>query len=183
MNELDLKSKIESLLFYKGEPMNIKNIAKILSVSEDDVKTAIAELSDSKSGTGLCIVNSGDEYELCTTPSASVFLEELRREEVTKDLSKATLDTLSIILYKSGVTRSEIDYIRGVNSGFILRNLMIRGLIEKGIDPNDSRRAVYKPTIEVLRFMGVTNIEELPRYSEVVSEIQKALNNQVDTNE
>jgi segregation and condensation protein B len=182
MNELNLQSKIESLLFYKGEPMSLANIAKVLSVSVNEVEQSIKDLSESKKGTGLCIVNMGDQYELCTSPDASVFLEALRKEELTKELSKATLDTLSIILYKNNVTRSEIDYIRGVNSSFILRNLLIRGLIEKGVDPSDSRRVVYKPTIDTLRFMGVDNIQDLPRYNEVVNEIQKALNNQ-NTNE
>lgn len=183
MNELNLKSKIEALLFYKGEPMSIANIAKLLSVSEEETQIAVGQLSEEKQGTGLCVMHINGQYQLGTTPEASTFLEALRREEVTKDLSKATLDTLSIILYKNGVTRSEIDYIRGVNSSFILRNLMIRGLIEKGIDANDSRRAIYKPTIEILRYMGITKIEDLPRYSEIINEIDKALNNQVDTNE
>ncbi len=183
MNEINLKSKIEALLFYKGEPLSIANIAKLLSASEEETQIAVGRLSEEKKGTGLCVMHINDQYQLGTTPEASIFLEALRREELTKDLSKATLDTLSIILYKNGVTRSEIDYIRGVNSSFILRNLLIRGLIEKGIDVNDSRRAIYSPTIDMLKFLGITNIEELPRYNEVVSEIQKALNNEQVNNE
>ena len=70
--------------------------------------------------------------------------------------------TLSIILYKNGVKRSEIDYIRGVNSSFILRALSIRGLVDKVVDPDDNRRFIYKPSFDLLSFMGVTSIKELP---------------------
>jgi segregation and condensation protein B len=90
-------------------------------------------------------------------------------------LTKSSLETLSIVLYKNGVSRSEIDYIRGVNSSFILRNLIVRGLIEKITDPKDSRRLLYRPTFDALSFMGITSIEQLPNYSEVITQLQEVI--------
>jgi segregation and condensation protein B len=123
-------------------------------------------------------VRNGDEVMMSVSKELSAIIESLRKDEITKELSKATLETLSIILYKNGVTRSEIDYIRGVNSSFILRNLLIRGLISKESDLKDIRRMLYKPTIETLAYMGVTRIEDLPDYADTVSRLNNTLNNQ-----
>ena len=86
----------------------------------------------------------------------------------------------SIVLYKNGASRAEIDYIRGVNSSFTLRALSVRGLVEKSIDTKDSRRYIYKPSFEMLAFMGVKSVEELPDYGEVNSGIEVAAKNLED---
>ena len=87
-------------------------------------------------------------------------------KKLSKELSKASLETLSIILYTDKPTRGDIDYIRGVNSSFILRNLLVRGIIEKDIHPEDSRKFIYKPTLDLLRFLGITNVSDLENFSE-----------------
>jgi segregation and condensation protein B len=97
----------------------------------------------------------------------------MRKDELSKELSKATLETLSIIIYKQGSTRAEIDYIRGVNSSFILRNLLIRGLIQKESHPTDSRKYFYKPTFELLGFLGIQKLEELPDYQMLAQALGK----------
>jgi len=181
--ELNLESKIEALLFFKGEAITLKKIGEIFNVNQEEIENALSNLISSKENTGLKIIRNGDEITLGTDPKASIFLEEMRKEELTKDLSKATLETLSIIFYRNSVSRSEIDYIRGVNSSFILRNLLIRGLIQKSLDKNDSRRYIYEPTLESLEFMGITNINELPNYNEVNEKLQKSLINQQIENE
>ena len=104
-------------------------------------------------------------------------IEDLQKEELNKDLSKASLETLSIVLYKNGVSRAEIDYIRGVNSSFTLRALSVRGLVEKTVDSKDNRRYIYKPSFELLSFMGVKSIEELPEYAEVSNSLNVAAKN------
>jgi len=74
---------------------------------------------------------------------------------------------LSIIIYKGPISRAEIDYIRGVQSNFIIRNLSIRGLIEKVINPKDARSFLYKPTFDLLQYLGVAKIEEMPEFEAV----------------
>jgi len=81
------------------------------------------------------------------------------------------------------VARSDIDYIRGVNSSFILRNLLVRGLIEKIIDPKDSRKFLYRPTFETLSFMGVSSIGELPNCEQVKSELEKVISQNEENHE
>lgn len=178
---MNLDAKIESLLFFKGEPMSVKDIARLLSVKELEVTEAIAVLKNRQINTGLTTIENNSEISLGTNKEASEFLESLRKEELSKDLTKSALETLSIILYKGTATRSEIDYIRGVNSSFILRNLLIRGLIEKNIDAKDSRRYTYSPTIETLQYMGINNLSELPDYANVLKELNSNLENSQNT--
>lgn len=172
---MDLESKIEGLLFYKGEDVTIKKLAEILSVSENDIEEGLKKLENSLIGKGLVLVRKDNSVVLGISSELSYLIENIRKEEIAKELSKATLETLSIVLYKNGVTRSEIDYIRGVNSSFILRNLLIRGLIEKAVDKNDSRRFLYFPTFETLSYMNVTSIDQLPKYQEVLSQLEEVI--------
>jgi segregation and condensation protein B len=183
---MDLEKKIEGLLFYKGEGMSFDKLAEFFSVSVEDISKAVEKLSVDLAERGVSIVVHNTEVMMTVSGALSEMIESIRKDEVSKDLSKASMETLSIILYKNssksgsrdGVTRSEIDYIRGVNSGFILRNLMVRGLIQKESDKNDSRRLIYRPTIDLLSFMGVSRIEDLPNYAEVLKSLEDTLNNQ-----
>lgn len=179
---MELDAKIEALLFFKGEPVSIKKISEILSVTEEKVRESLIVLKNRQINTGLTIIENATDVCIGTNKLASEFIEKMRKEELSRDLTKSALETLSIILYKNKATRSEIDYIRGVNSSFILRNLLIRGLIEKNIDANDSRRYSYSPTIETLQFMGITNLAELPDYENVVKNLQNALKGESDNN-
>ena len=171
---MQLESKIEGLLFYKGEDIQIKKLAELLKVTGEEVEEGLKNLEVSLSNRGLVIVRKDDSVVLGIASELSPIIESIRKEEITKELSKASLDTLSIILYKNGVSRSEIDYIRGVNSSFIIRNLLVRGLIEKVSDPKDSRRFLYGPTFDTLSFMGITSINQLPNYEEIKSQLQEA---------
>lgn len=179
---MELESKIEGLLFYKGEDVQIKKLAELLKVSENEIEEALKKLEQSLSSRGLVLIRKDDRVVLGISSELSSTIEEIRKDEITKELTKASLDTLSIILYKNEIPRSEIDYIRGVNSSFILRNLLVRGLIEKIIDSKDSRRALYRPTFDTLSYMGITKVEQLPNYNEIKTQLQEAFK-QEETND
>ena len=174
---MNLEQKIEAILFFKGEPISIKKLGGILKVSEDEVKEAVFNLKNNLANRGIMLLEKGDEVTLGTAPELSDLIENLQKEELNKELSKASLETLSIVLYKNGASRGEIDYIRGVNSSFTLRALSIRGLVEKTTDPKDSRRIIYKPSFDLLSFMGVKSVEELPDWQEVNSSVEIAAKN------
>ena len=178
---MNLDAKIESLLFFKNEPISAKKISVLLGESEENVAQALVQLRERLQNGGIVLVEGVDEFTLGTHKDASEILEKIRKDEMGKELTKSALETLSIILYSrdrngiSGATRSEIDYIRGVNSTFILRNLLMRGLVRKEVDPNDSRRFLYRPTIETFEFMGITSPEELPEYQQTLNALQNKL--------
>lgn len=179
---MELESKIEALLFFKGEPMTFKEISADLKEDLEKIKESITKLKQNLSGRGLTLVEHEDKVMLGTPKEMSDFFENLRKEELNKELSKAALETLSVILYKTGVTRAEINFIRGVNSGFILRMLEVRGLIEKEVNKNDARVYVYKPTLELLSFMGVANVSELPQFEEIKSSLENKILDKGDEN-
>jgi len=157
--------------------MSRKKLAEILKVGQTEINEAIEKLKENLNSRGIVLQENENDLALGTAPELSKLIEDLQKEELNKDLSKASLETLSIVLYKNGANRAEIDYIRGVNSSFTLRALSIRGLVEKTTDPKDSRRYIYKPSFELLSFMGVKSVEELPDYGEVNNSIEIAAKN------
>jgi segregation and condensation protein B len=174
---MEIEQKIEAILFWKGEPISRKKLAEILKVGQVEINEGIEKLKIILQGRGIVLQEKENDITLGTAPELSKLIEDLQKEELNKDLSKASLETLSIVLYKNGASRAEIDYIRGVNSSFTLRALAIRGLVEKMTDPSDNRRYVYRPSFELLSFMGVTSVEELPGYGEVNNNINVAAEN------
>ncbi len=164
---MTLDQKIEGYLFFKAEPVAYKELAGAFNVQVEHIHSSIEVLKHRLLQSGLVLVEHENAIMLGTKPELGPLFESIRKEELSSELSRASVETLSIILYKSGVTRSEIDYIRGVNSGFILRNLLVRGLIEKETDSRDSRKYVYKPTFDMLGQLGIGSIQDLPRYSEI----------------
>ncbi len=172
---MNLEAKIEAILFWKAEPITISKIAKILNEPEAKIFASLDCLSRSLESRGLTVVRKNDEVALGTAPEASSIIEQLTREELSRDLGKAGLETLTIILYRAPVARAEIDYIRGVNSNFILRALQIRGLVEKINNPEDGRSFLYQPTIELLQHLGISRIEELPDYQTTTEKLKELI--------
>jgi len=168
---MQLDAQIEAILFWKGESVTIKRLAEILSASVEDIKAALTNLENSLQERGITLIQWEDEVALGTNKELSPLIERLTKEELVRDLGKAGLETISIVLYQGPISRAEIDYIRGVNSNFILRNLLIRGLVEKIPNPKDQRSFLYKPTIELLAHLGAGKIEDMPDYEKVRAEI------------
>lgn len=166
---MELHKAISAILFYQAEPSSVGKLAKLLKKNEGEVRDALVLMEEKFAETGLRLIRNGDEVTLGTAPEAGELIETITKEELSRELSKASLETLAIVLYKGPITRSEIDYVRGVNSTFILRNLQIRNLVERIENPEDQRSFLYKPTFQLLEYMGVTKIEELPDYHTVMA--------------
>ena len=171
--ETTLDSKIEAILFFKSEPVSIKTLIEILSEKDVEIEHALVALEMRLAGGGIRLIRNGDSVMLGTAPYHGELLEKLQKEELNKNLGKAGLETLTIVLYQAPVSKSEIDYTRGVNSGFILRNLLVRGLVLRKVNEKDKRTFLYYPTIELLSFMGLSKSAELPEYGEVRQEIRE----------
>jgi segregation and condensation protein B len=165
---MELPNLIEAILFYYAEPLSVGKLAATLKQSEDEVEGALLVLEERLSTSGIRLLRNNNMVLLGTAPDAGTLIEAITKDELSKDLSKSALETLAIVLYKGPLTRSEIDYIRGVNSTFILRNLLIRGLVEKVENPEDQRSFLYRSTFALLEYMGITNKEELPEYNETL---------------
>ena len=161
----DISAQIEALLFALGRPLSRQEIAKHLNVSSAQVEVALQELS-SRAG-GIQVVDDGREVELRVGKAGSEVVERVRKEEYSRDIGKAGLEALSAILYRGPLSRSEIDFIRGVNSSQTLRTLSMRGLVRRVPNPKDERQYLYEPTVELLSQLGVGSVKDLPEYGAV----------------
>ena len=163
---LKTPAHLEALLFVSGGALERKQILKILAISDEELTQALEVLTGALKGHGLVVIETDTELELRTSPEVAPLIGEYRKSELSLDIGKASLETLAIILYKKGATRSEIDYIRGVNSTTALRSLLMRALIEKKEDATDKRKVRYSATGEALAYLGVSKKEDLPHFAE-----------------
>ncbi|MDP1707420.1 MAG: SMC-Scp complex subunit ScpB [bacterium] len=163
-----------AVLFAHGEPLEKKQLAKLLGIKDTEVKVVLNALTNSLKGSGVMLVETDTEAELRTAPEASVIVKKLREDELSRDLGKASMETLAVIAYQDGLsagnhgtTRGEIDWVRGVNSSTSLRTLLLRGLIEGREDERDKRRIRYSLTTEALAHLGVSSVKDLPQFTEL----------------
>jgi len=167
---MSLESQIEAVLFWKGESVSINELIKILEVSEEEITNALNNFEKSLVGRGIALTRNGNEVMLYTSPGSSELIKKITKEDLNHDISKAGIEVLSLILYRGPIAKREIDYVRGVNSNYIVRNLLIRGLIEKA-DGADSRSFVYQPTLGLLAHLGINKKENLPNFDKVQADI------------
>lgn len=169
MPVMPLDVLVEAVLFYKATPQKISSLKKLFEVSEEAWETGIDSL-ESRLGSGaLRLVRTNTELQLVTAPDLSEFVEAMRKEELSGDIGKAGAETLAIILYQGPISRAEVDRIRGVNSTFILRNLLIRGLVERKATGNTYS---FTTSLKLLQHLGITRKESLPRFSEFATALE-----------
>jgi segregation and condensation protein B len=169
MDEEKLKSVLESLLFVSGEPIKISKLAKITKKEVAEVENALMELEREclRNNRGVSVIKKDGKVQLVTNPDNAPFVNGLVESELKGDLSKASLEVLSVIAYKEPIARSGIEAIRGVNSSFTLRNLLMRGLIEKVENAENKRKHLYKVSLDFLKKLGLKRVEELPDYEKI----------------
>ena len=164
--ENNLHAKIEAILFVYGEPIKIKKLADILEVKENEVREGLLALGEKmkvgESGLNLMILD--DKATIVTKPEFQNVVKKIVKEELDSELTPASLETLAIIAYLGPVARAQIDYIRGVNSSFILRNLMVRGLAQREVAKDKSGNFLYNITFDFFKHIGVSSQEELPDF-------------------
>lgn len=175
----DHAGKIQSLLFIYGEPISKNRLKKLLDLSDEDFDAAVELLKANlqESSLALSLTHIEDKFQLTTKPEYATLLQSVLKAEMNDALSPAALETLAIVCYSAPVSRAHIDYIRGVNSSFILKNLLIRGLIERRTDPANKNSFLYKPSFDLLKYLGITELKELPEYEKFFA-LAKNLNEQ-----
>ncbi len=163
---------IEGLLFYKSAPQKKASLLKLYSVSEVDLDAAIQHLSQRLLSGATRLIETDTEIVLAAAPELAPFIEQIRKADIKSDIGKAGAETLAIVLYRGPVTRSEIDRVRGVNSSFILRNLLIRGLIERNSTGKGSGYT-FSVTPALLANLGVTNSKAMPEFARIIDALEK----------
>ncbi len=157
-------AQLEAVIFSEGGEMQVKKICDVLSISAEELASRVQEYNES--GRGVVLVIDGKVVLMRVAGEHAPLVEQLRKSAQSEDISKAGLEVLAIVLYSEAgsMSASEVEHIRGVNSGYTLRQLTMRGLLGK------ARKGMgyqYAPTAELLSFLGVTSRDALPEITEV----------------
>ncbi|MBI2037998.1 MAG: SMC-Scp complex subunit ScpB [Candidatus Magasanikbacteria bacterium] len=162
------QAKIESILFVASKPLTAKKIAGVLKAQEKDVLESLQALQakHNHENSGIVVLKNNNEWQMMASPENREESENFMKAEVSEELTRPQLETLTVISYCGPITKPELEQIRGVNCGLILRNLMLRGLVKENED-SASLLPTYEVTMEYLRHMGVHSLEELPNYAQL----------------
>ena len=165
---MDIKLTIESLLFAAGEPLSVKRLSKIVNSKEEKVKETLEELKEEfqDQNRGIRLINNNEEWLMVTAPESTSFIQKLKKEVIEGDLSPASQETLAIVAYRGPITRASINEIRGVDSSYILHQLLLRGLIERSVHTEKYKAYLYNVSFEFLQHLGISNVQELSQYEE-----------------
>ncbi len=183
MNEL--LAKIEAVLFAYGEPISSEKLAQILKIKTEELELALNNLNTelSREERGILLIKNNNKIQLATKPELTGRLEDIVKQEFTEELTPAALETISIIAYAGPITRADVEYIRGVNSSFTIRNLLLRGLVERTIDPKRANAYIYNISFDLIKRLGLSKIEDLPdyeKYKQMVKTLHETSLSQTD---
>lgn len=165
MDIREIKSIIEALLFTWGDPLELRDLSSILNINEKELEELIKEMMDDYdyNRRGIRIIKVKNSYQLCTRAEHYEWIKKLSNPRLSKNLSNAALETLSIIAYRQPIIKSDIEAIRGVRCDRAIETLMERGLIEEqGRLERIGRPILYGTTEIFLRSFGLESIEKLP---------------------
>lgn len=167
----NINSVLESILFAAAKPLGFKELADFLKIKEDEVASAIKSLQEKYNieSSGLHIAVNNQKAQMITNPAFGQILKDYFQEEASGELTKPSLETLTIIAYRQPISKEELEQIRGVNCSLILRNLLIRGLIESHEDKN-SLAPTYSVTMDFLRNLGIDSVSDLPDFAKLNSD-------------
>ena len=166
---MNLKGVLEGILFVVGDDgATLEELTNILEITEDEVKSLILELKKDYESLdrGIRVSILGDAFKLTTKSEHKKYYEKLLQSEENNTLSNSAIETLAIIAYNEPITRVEVDEIRGVSSGFLIRKLVAKGLIkEVGKSDLPGRPILYKTTSDFLDYFGLASINDLPEFN------------------
>jgi segregation and condensation protein B len=171
MNNEKLCSQILSILFVSSKPVSIREISASLDIDEGQANAALNDLSNLMRPLGINVLFLNGKAQLSSNPENSSQVKKFLSLELREKLTDASLETLAIIVYRQPISKAEIENIRGVNSQYILRQLLIRGLIEKIGSEEDKRLTLYRPTLELMQHLGIKDLSELPDFEELTKNI------------
>jgi segregation and condensation protein B len=162
-----LVGQLEAILFASDAPLPIERIAEVLEISPLDARAAIDALraASDEPGRGLAVVEVGGGMRLVTRPEHAGVLVSLQRLRLKSRLSRAAVETLTIVAYRQPISRPEIEQLRGVGTESVLTHLLERRLVRVvGRKATPGRPVLYGTTREFLEHFGLRDLEELPPF-------------------
>lgn len=165
---MNLSSQLESLLFISSKPLSVKEISEITGAKAKEIEEDLEKLASEykEQARGFILIKNNGQYQLTTAPENTELVSKFLKDETSGELSQPSLEALTIIAYRGPITKLELERIRGVNCSLILRNLMIRGLIEEKADKQKNDN-LYSVTLDFIKFLGISSLEDLPDYEKL----------------
>jgi len=180
---MSIKSQLESLLFVAIKPLGSKELAGLLNIKTKEAENALEELmSDYQNNErGLSLIKNNSQYQLTSAAENAALVQEFLKSETSGELSQPSLEALTIIAYRGPIAKSELERIRGINCSLIIRNLLMRGLIEEKFEKTKNEN-YYTVTHDFIRFLGLSSISGLPDFEklnqmETISQVLAEENN------
>lgn len=159
---MSIQSKIESILFVSAKPLSLAKISSICAIQKNAASQVLAALEEKyqSADSGLKLMTDGRKYQLISDSKNAQVVKDFLKDERCGELTRPALETLTIIAYRGPISKGELELIRGVNCSLIIRNLLIRGLIEAEED-KEELVTYYRVTFDFLRFLGINKQSEL----------------------
>jgi len=166
LNREEMKTILEALLFASTSPLSSRRLAELAGLkSGRTARGLITELKEDyqRLGRAFTVEEIGGGFQLMTLPEFHTWVGKLRHKEQEETLSQAALETLAIIAYRQPITRAEIEDIRGVQSGYILRSLIEKALVRvSGRSEELGRPLLYATSNKFLDAFGLGSLKDLP---------------------
>ncbi len=170
------KALIEALLFASSRPLTLENLTEASGMPRGDVKGTLTELREEYAGTGrgFTLEEVAGGYQLRSDPRFSQEILRLFAARSRRRFSRSSLETLSIVAYRQPVTRAEIEQIRGVDSGGVLKSLLGQSMVRiLGRKEGPGRPLLYGTTRDFLEYFGLRDLESLPTLEEVTELLEE----------
>jgi len=172
-----LSSVIEALIFASPDPLPVEKLCEIIAegdeqllLDEDAIENFVDKLNQRYEENGLSfeIVKIGGGFTFATRKKYHIWLSIYQHENAYRKLTQTAIETLAIVAYRQPITKPEVDQIRGVDSGYILRQLMEKTLIKvSGRADSPGKPLLYKTTENFLKHFGINSVDELPKPREI----------------
>lgn len=172
-----LTSVIEALIFAADEPISAEKIREIIVGNEEQIEISVEVVNQfvdklntryDENGLSFRIEKIAEGYTFVTQQKFHYWLSVFQHENAYRKLSQSAIESLAIVAYKQPITKPEVDQIRGVDSGYILRQLMEKALVEvSGRAEGPGKPLLYKTTKHFLRHFGINAVDELPKPREI----------------
>ncbi len=165
---MSLKSQLESLLFVAVKPLSVKELGAFLDAKTKVIEEALEELANDYKNAerGISLIKNNNQYQITSAAENAALVQEFLKSETSGELSQPSLEALSIIAYRGPISKLELEKIRGINCSLIIRNLLMRGLIEEKFEKSKNEN-YYTVTHDFIRFLGIGSISDLPDFEKL----------------
>lgn len=159
-------------LMYLGDSASVSQVAEFLGIEKSELEKELSNVREMLSTLKLELIEHKETLAISVDKASAKKFHKQENKDLVKPLSESALQTLSVIIYKNGASKAEIDFVRGVDSGRSIKTLLLRGLIER---ENIKNKKVYSATLDTLTYMGVDNLEQSPNFETINSQLRLLL--------